>query len=136
MDTYVHVRHCPCPAEEKLDTIITMLRDLKSQGEKLMTDLENALAALKKIDEATTKQGQVIQSDADLLQKTSDNIDALVAKLDPAHVDKSIVDGLQAAADKAQAISDSLDKQAEFAKALASKGVANPVPVPPPAPTP
>lgn len=100
--------------EGKLDSIL--------KGEKvIMAQLDDALAALKKIDDATTQE-------AGSLQQVSDNLDTLIAKIGTT-VPPDVLAGLQAQADRVQA-------SADFAKALASKGAPNPVPVPVPPPAP
>lgn len=107
---------------------------LNVQGENIMAALDDALAALKKIDDATTKQAAVIQAEADSLQTISNEIDTLIANAGTT-VPPGVLSALQAQADKAQAISDSLDAQAAFSAAIAAKGAQNPVPVPVPPPS-
>ncbi len=98
--------------EGKLDSIL--------KGERvIMAQLDDALAALKKIDDATTQE-------AASLQQVSDNLDKLIAGLGTT-VPADVLAGLQAQADRVQA-------SADFAKALASKGAPDPVPVPAPPP--
>lgn len=112
------------------------IQTLQQQETKIMALTQDALDLCKKIDDATTKQGQTLQTEADSLQKVSDGLDALIAKLGTqGNVDPVIMSALQAAADKAQAISDSLDAQAAWSAALATKAT-DPVPAPPPVPTP
>ena len=101
-----------------------------------MAALDDANAAIAAIDAATTKQGTVLAAEADTLQKISDEMDAIIAA---PNVPADMVAKLQSLATTAQAVSDSLDAQAAFSTAIASKGSAGPrcrFPVPPPSPTP
>jgi hypothetical protein len=110
-------------------------QDLILKGEKrIMAALDDALAALQKIDDATTKQAAVLQAEGDTLQTISDEIDTLIKNAGTS-VPPELLSKLQAQADKVQGVSDSIDKQAAFSKEIAAKGVTNPVPVPVPTPT-
>ncbi len=106
--------------DHKLNQVIALLQQLLKGEKRIMATVEQANAALKSIDDATNAQ-------ATSLQTISDNLDKLIADAKAAGVADSVLAGMQAEADK-------LTAQAEFSKALASKGVDNPVPVPPPAP--
>jgi ABC-type transporter Mla subunit MlaD len=101
------------------ECILSALGAVLRIQEKIMSAQQDALKALEKINEATNQQGENLQT-------VSDNLDALIAKLGTS-VPQDVLDGLQTAADHIAA-------QAEFSKALASKGSSNPVPVEPPSP--
>lgn len=131
MNLNVNVYHHDKPDGAVMD----LLNTIKNQGDKIMAAQDDALAALNKIDDATTKQAAVIQAEADSLQKISDEIDTFIANAGTT-VPPAVLAGLQAQADKAQAISDSLDAQAAFSAAIATKGTSTPVPLPVPPPTP
>lgn len=113
------------------DEILLLLRAIRAQGEKIMAGQQDALDALKKIDDATTKQGVVLGGLGDTLQEVNNDLDDLIAKVGTS-VPQDVLDGLKAAADKTQAISDSLDTHAEFSKGLAAKWQVDPVPDPVP----
>lgn len=111
--------------------------DLDEWGKKIMATEAEVKAALDKIDAATTKTAANLQVVADLDQKISDELDALLAKLQTAGVSQELLDATSALAERAQASSDALDAQVPVLQAIAAKGAANPVPLPvPPAPTP
>ena len=98
-----------------------------------MTEQE-AAAILDKVDATTTKMGATQQSDADLLQKISDEIDTLKAT---AGVPTSVATRLGTLSDTIQKLSDNGDVQAGLLTAIASKGAPAPVPTTPvPAPIP
>jgi uncharacterized protein YoxC len=118
-----------------LDRVQASLAALQRLGERIMATEQQLLDTIKKIDEATTKQGQVLQAEADTLRHISDDVDKLLVQIRSGQVSDSTLASLQAQADKIQAISDSLDKQAQFSKDLATKAD-NPVPAPVPNPTP
>ncbi len=113
------------------------LKTLISQGVHLMATEQAALDLLTKIDAATTAQAATLTTEAATLQTVSDEIDALIAKAGAGGgVSDVVLAALQTQADKAAAVSASITQQAAFSAALASKGLANPVPLPPPPATP
>ncbi len=134
LDSLVDGRHhhCGCAA---VGEVLTRLEGLHAQGEKIMAAIDDANAALKKIDDATTAQGVALAAEAASLQTLSDEMDAFIAAAG-ATVPAQVLADLQARADKVAAISDSIQKQADFSAAIAAKGVTNPVPVPVPPVTP
>lgn len=105
-----------------------------------MADEQAALALLATINTLTNKEAAVLQSDADVTQKISDNVDKLIAAAQAVGVPQSIMDGLNALATQTQAASDQGDKHAKFLTDLANKAAgatpANPAPTPVPAPLP
>lgn len=108
---------------------------LKGQA-KIMKNEQEALDLMAKIDAATTKQGESLAAEGLLLQKISDNIDALIVEVGQSGgVSDDLIARLQAEADKSGEIADKLAEQAAFSSAVASKGVENPIPVPVPEPT-
>ncbi len=93
---------------------------------------EQIQAALDKIDVATNKIATNVQSNANVIQTISDELDALVAKLmTSTGVDPALVQKAQNLADRAQTASDALDAQVPVLQAIAAKGVSNPVPINP-----
>lgn len=127
---------------EKLDAVLRQQRailhrlgDVQESEDQIMATEQQLLDAISKIDAATTKQGTVLTAEAATLQHVSDDVDKLIATAKGAGVADSTLAALQAQADKIQAVSDSLDQQAAFSTALASKAD-NPTPLPVPAPTP
>jgi len=97
-----------------------------------MAKEQDVLDALAKIDAATTKIGATIQTEANVIQTVSDEVDALVTALQNAGVSQALVDQASALAEKTQASSESLDALVPVLQAIAAKGVTNPVPVPVP----
>jgi chromosome segregation ATPase len=137
-------------AEIKLDRIEADVRALVAQGESIMATVQEAMATIDKIDMATTKQGEMLAAQAIVLtaqgvalQEISDDVDDL---LEDPNLPEPLRARLQAAADKAQMVSENLEaqavvskQQADFSKAIASKhtpGGVPPLPPVPPAPTP
>ncbi len=116
----------------KLTQVLASKHDLTAMEEKIMAKEQDVLDALAKIDAATTKIGATVEEEADVIQTVSDEVDALVTALQNAGVSQTLVDQATALADKAQASSDSLDTLVPVLKAIAAKGVTNPVPVPVP----
>ena len=112
-----------------------VLQTILQHTEKLMSQLDDANAALAAINAATTQQGVTLAAEGTSLQTISDNLDALIVQLGT-NVPPAVLAGLTAAASSTQALSDSMTAQAAFATAVASKGVATPVPLPVPPPTP
>ncbi len=106
--------------------------DLEKFEERIMAKEQDVLDALAKIDAATTKIGATIQTEANVIQTVSDEVDALVEALQNAGVSQTLVDQASALAEKTQASSDSLDTLVPILQAIAAKGVTNPVPVPVP----
>ncbi len=101
-----------------------------------MAGQEAIVAALAKIDMATTKIAENVALIATTDQKISDEIDAFLAANPVGTViTDAQVEQLGALAERAQAASDASTQQVEVLKAIATKGEGNPVPVPvPPAP--
>lgn len=110
--------------------------DLKQLENKIMATEQQVLDALGKIDTATSKIATNLQTESTVLQTVSDEIDALKTALSNAGVSQNLIDTATALQAKVQASSDALDAQVPVLQAIAAKGVLNPVPVPPPAPTP
>jgi len=106
--------------------------DLEKFEERIMAKEQDVLDALAKIDAATTKIGATIQTEANVIQTVSDEVDALVTALQNAGVSQALVDQASALAEKTQASSESLDALVPVLQAIAAKGVTNPVPVPVP----
>ncbi len=131
MDLRIDVFHHFDGGNGSAAEILSLLRAIKAQGETIVANTQQALDAIKQIDVASTKQGETLQALADNEQKVSDNLDALIAKIGNS-VPDDVIAGLKAAADHAQTVSDHLSAQADFSKALASKGADTPVPVPVP----
>lgn len=101
-----------------------------------MADEALESAALAKIDAATTKSAANIQALGDVAQTINNEIDALLAAQKAAGVSQAILDQTNSLATRSQALSDALDGQVVALQAVATKGAANPVPVPvPPVPT-
>lgn len=100
-----------------------------------MADIDVALAALKKIDDATTQQAATLATEATNLATVSNNLDSLLANAGNS-IPPAVLSQLQAEADKVDTISGSIQKNSDFSAALATKGAPNPVPVPVPTPTP
>ena len=120
----------------KANKFTQQLSSIQERLDRIMAALDDALAAIKKIDDATTRQSIVLQSIADSEQKTSDELDVLIGKLSPGTtITPELIASLKATAERAQAVSDALDAQAAFSAALAAKGSTDPVPLPvPPSP--
>lgn len=124
----------------KLDFLISQseqfavqLKTLQETGDKILMTEQEALAVLDKIDTTTTKMGATQQSDADLLQKISDEIDTLKTT---AGVPASVATRLGTLSDTIQKISDNGDAQATLLAAIATKGAPVPTaPVPTPVPS-
>jgi chromosome segregation ATPase len=133
---------CACSSElaelkSSIAAIQAALNTLITQGEKLMATEQAALDLLTKIDAATTKQAAALTQEAATLQTISDEIDGLIAQAKASGgVPDSVIAALQAQSDKVAAVSDSIDTQAAFSTSIASKGIANPVPIPVPPATP
>jgi hypothetical protein len=123
-------------ATEQYHTIMNGLADVNSKLEKIMASQVELQTALDKIDAASTKQGATLQVEADTLQTISTEWDTLLATVASGTITDAQLAQAQKLADMAQSVSDSLDAQAAFSTALASKGANNPVPVPVPEPTP
>lgn len=117
--------------------MLTKLDQIYQQGKQILMTEQEAAAILNKIDATTTKMGATQKADADLLQKISDEIDALKTT---AGVPASVATRLGTLADTLQAISDNGDAQAVILTGIAAKGApvvpTDPVPTPVPAPVP
>ena len=105
---------------------------LNKRLDKIMATEQDVVAALQKIDAATTKIAANVQGEANTIQTISDEIDALISKLSNAGVSQALLDEATALAEKTQAASDALDAQVPVLQAIATKGANNPVPVPVP----
>lgn len=121
--------HFPTLDDGKLDKIIC-------QQEQIMAGQEEALAALRKIDEATTAAGVAQAEMADSLQETSDDVDELLRQAANGTLTPAMIADMQAKADNVSTIAAKLREHADFSKAIASKSPAQPVPVPVPDPLP
>ncbi len=124
----------------KLDFLISQseqfsvqIQKLQETGDKILMTEQEALAVLDKIDATTTKMGATQQSDADLLQQISDEIDALIAK---GGLPDAVATRLGTLADTIQKVSDNGDAQAVLLTAIAAKGKPPVPPTPVPAPVP
>ena len=116
--------------------ILNVVDEINQRTKKIMAAIDDANAAIARIDAATTAQGVVLASEATTLQTISTEMDALIAQVAAGGVPPALVSAIQAQADKVEAVSATIQKNADFSTAIASKGVTNPVPVPVPTPTP
>lgn len=155
IDVFIHLDHCADSGSDvggkldefiaqvypKLDFLISQteqfavqLKTLQETGDKILMTEQEALAVLDKIDTTTNKMSATQQSDADLLQKISDEIDALVAA---GGIPPTVATRLGALADTIQKVSDNGDAQATILTAIAAKGKppVPPTPVPTPVPS-
>lgn len=135
-------RPAPRPDNNQLDRmelvlgrILNLFHALEGKVNSLMKTEAEMLALVKKIDDATTEQGTVLEQEGATLLKISDEMDTLLAAAKGGSISDEALGKLQALADKTSAVSESIKKQAEFSKTIAAKPD-NPVPTPPPAPTP
>ena len=110
-------------------------QDLETFVNKIMATEAQVVAALNRIDAATTAIAANLQIVSDTNATISTDVDTLVTALQNAGVSQTLVDQANALGDKAQASSDTLAAQIPVLQAIAAKGVLNPVPVPVPAPT-
>lgn len=116
------------------------LDSISGKVDQVLMDEALVSASLDKIDAATTKAAGNIQTLADTDQTISTELDALNGALAAAlaggqGVTQALVDKASALSTRSQAVSDALDTMVPALKAIASKGISNPVPVPiPPAP--
>jgi DNA repair exonuclease SbcCD ATPase subunit len=122
--------------QEQLDRIEGTLDKILENERNIMANEQQMQDALNKIDQATTRAGQNLQTLSTTTQKISDEVDQFISKLQDANVPQNLIDQATGLADRLQTVSDGLDQHATFLSAIASKGASNPVPVPvPPAPT-
>lgn len=119
-----------------LRDIIQTEKNISHKLDKIMAAIDDANAALAKIDAATTKIATNIQTEAAVIQTISDELDALVAAGPGQGIPAEFLTKLTAVANGAQASSDALDAQVPVLQAIAAKGATNPVPVPVPPPSP
>ncbi len=132
-DLHIHVS--TGLSQEQFSAITDLLHKVLSGEKQIMADQALESAALAKIDAETTRSAANIQALADVTQTLNNEIDALLAAQTAAGVPQAILDQTTALANRSQALSDALDGQVAALQAVASKGVANPVPVPvPPVP--
>lgn len=123
--------------DRRLDGLVDLTQILQQTTEKLMATSQDALDLCAKIDAATTAQGVALATESTTLQTISDEVDALIAKVNVVPgVDPTVMAALQAQADKIAAVSGSIAAQATFSTQIASKGANNPIPIPVPPPTP
>jgi hypothetical protein len=122
----------PSSVLAQLNRMETLLNASVQNERTIMATEQQMTDALNKIDAATTKAGTNLATLGATTQSISDEVDALEASLKAAGVSDALVAQASAIGDKTQAVSDSLDAHATFLTAIAAKGVANPVPVPPP----
>lgn len=146
LDVYHHFD--PLPEDPRVGQILTLLTELQGEVKGIMVTEQQALDALKAIDTATTRIAGNVQSIANLqasqgtvVKTISDDVDALLASLQNAGVPQDILDQATAIGTKATAAANASDgivaaQQAliPVLQAIATKGVANPVPVTPPPP--
>lgn len=118
--------------ETKLDAIIVTQASHTAALKELMADNAQLVAALAKIDTATTTMGTNIGTLGGVTQTISDEIDTLEANLAAAGVSPALVAQASALGDRLQTVSDSLDAHGVALSAIASKGADTPVPVVPP----
>lgn len=124
------------PAATKADLLETEQR-LGQILNKIMGAEQDLATALGKIDTATTAIAAAVQANSDTTQVISDELDALILKVNQGGIDPTAFAAqAQALADRLQAASDGSEKLVPVLKAIATKGAANPVPVPVPTPTP
>lgn len=134
-----------------LSEIKSMLGAIAEKTERLLTmadttqaTLQDAMAALKTINDSTDQQAAALKQEGDNLKTVSDNQKALVAQLkamaekdaNSQAIFQPLIDGIVADAAKTKAIADSIQAHADFSKQLASQGATNPVPAPVPVATP
>jgi hypothetical protein len=105
-------------------------RSILDRERELMSALDDANAAIKRIADATNQQAAVLATDSTTLQTISDNQDKLLAQVAALPgVPANLVTALQAQADAVEAVSTTIQQHSDFAKAIASKGAGDPVPV-------
>ncbi len=133
-DLHIHVS--TGLSQEQFSAITDLLQRVLQGEKQIMADEALESAALAKIDAATTKSAANIQALGDVAQTINNEIDALLAAQKAAGVSQAILDQTNSLATRSQALSDALDGQVVALQAVATKGAANPVPVPvPPVPT-
>lgn len=108
-------------------------QDLHEMEKRIMATQADIIAALTAIDTATTAIANSIASESGVIQTISDEVNALVAAVPAGTVitDDQITQ-LQSLASRAQDAANSLTAQVPVLQGIASKGAANPVPVPVP----
>lgn len=97
-----------------------------------MATQEQESAALQRIDDATSAIASNLTTVSDTISTIGTEVDALVAAQQAAGVPQAILDQTTALGDKLSAASSALAAQVPVLQAIASKGSANPVPVPVP----
>jgi len=111
------------------------LDDLGQKVGKIMLNEQQELDLLATLDRTTTAIGANVSVIATVNQTISDELDALLLKQQAEGVSQAILDATKALADKSQAAATALEAQIPVLQGIASKGAANPVPVPvPPVP--
>lgn len=115
--------------------VLAALQSLQEGQRKLLMNDQETAALLKKLDDSTNVLAANQQIIADTDQAISDEMDAFIAAVKAAPAGTVLTDAqvtqLQTLADKVQATSNASDSQVAVLQAIASKGVANPVPVTP-----
>jgi len=115
----------PGEIQAQLTEVLKTLKEIK------MTDQET-LALLGKVDATTNAIAVNQQTQADVVQEISDDIDRLIAGGTASGISPEAAAKLQAAADRLQVVSDTGDAQVALLKSIAAKS--QPVVPPPPAP--
>jgi ABC-type transporter Mla subunit MlaD len=129
------------PSEETANRLILLHRDIALIDRKLNQLLrgeENIMATeadlknvLTRIDVATTQQSGVLATEAGTLKTISNELDTLIAKSKDT-ISPELLSAFQALADKTDAVSATIQTNADFSAALATKGAGDPVPLPVP----
>lgn len=113
--------------------VLHNLSALHAQGEKIMSSLDDANAALKTIDDATTKIGGNVADIGKITQTVSDEIDTFLASAtNNAGIPAELLAGLTNTAAKAQLAADASQALVPVLQGIASKGATVPVPTPVP----
>ncbi len=110
------------------------LARIEQKVDTLIMDDTLVIAALKKIDDATTKIAANDQIIADNLQVVATDQDALLEALKNAGTSPALIAQAESVATRVQAASDFMDTQVPVLQAIAAKGHTNPVPTPVPEP--
>lgn len=149
LDVYQHPVHDPrLDLLEQLDAKLTTIQHTQ---ELILGKEQEALDALKAIDDATTAVGVNLtaisvntQSIASVATTIDDEVKSMLAQLgNVGGVPQSVLDGLTSLSGKAtamktaaQAATDALAAQVPVLEGIASEGASNGVPLPPPPPIP
>jgi hypothetical protein len=149
LDVYQHPVHDP--RLDLLQQIDAKLTTIQRTQELILSKEQDALDALKLIDDATTAVGANLtaisvntQSIASVATTIDGEVKSMLAQLgNVSGVPQSVIDKLSALSTKAtamntaaQAATDALAAQVPVLEAIASEGASNGVPLPPPPPIP